>query len=90
MLVQKLGITIYLTSEDNSYGLTFNKFMDGKVFSTQLIGGNSKEIDLSVEKNRNLECKKESFFEYVASKLTEINFQKCNHTSTDSWFVQYI
>ena len=70
----------FFTSEENSYGLTFNKFMEGKVFSTQLTGGNWKEIDLSAEKNRNLECNKESFFEYVASKLTEINFQKCNYT----------
>ena len=71
---------IFFTSEENSYGVTNNKFMDGKAFSTQLIGGELKEIDLSIEKNMNLACSKESFFEYVASRLSDRNFENCLHT----------
>ena len=34
----------FFTSEDNSYGVINNKFMDGKIFSTQLTEGKWKEI----------------------------------------------
>ena len=70
----------FFTSEENSYGVTNNKFMDGKDFSTQLNGGSWNEIYLSVEKNMNLVCSKESFFEYVASRLSQSNFENCTHT----------
>ena len=66
---------VFFTSEENSYGVTNDQFMDGKAFSTQLTGGNWKEIDLSVGKNINRECSKESFFEYIASKLSESSFE---------------
>ena len=70
----------FFTSEENSYGVAYDKFMDGKAFSTQLYGGKWKEIYLSVEKNMNLACSKESFFEYVESNLSESNFENCTHT----------
>ena len=68
------------TSEENSYGVTDNKFMDGKAFTTQLKGGNVKEIYLSVEKTMNLACNKESFFEYISSSLSESNFENCTNS----------
>ena len=70
----------FFTSEENSFGITNNIFMDGKPSSIQLNGGNWKEIYLSVEKNMKLACTKESFFEYAASRLSESNFQNCTHT----------
>ena len=70
----------FFTSEDNSYGVTNNKFMDGKFFSTHLDEGKWKEIYLSVEKNMNLACNKESFYEYVESRLSERNFESCTDT----------
>ena len=70
----------FFTSEENSFGITNNIFMDGKAFSTQVTGGKWKEIYLSVEKNINLACSKESFFEYVASRLSESNFENCTQT----------
>ena len=74
-----IGTTdFFFTSEENSYGITYNKFMDGKAFSTQLSGGKWKEVYLSVEMNKNLACNKESFFEYVASSLAKSNFQNCS------------
>ena len=76
-----LGKTeLFFTSEENSYGTTNNKFMDGKAFSMQLNGGTWNEIYLSVEKNMNLECNKESFYEYVASALSQSNFKNCTHS----------
>ena len=70
----------FFTSEENSFGITNDIFMDGKPSSTQLNGGNWKEIYLSVEKNMKLACTKESFFEYVASRLSKSNFENCTHT----------
>ena len=70
----------FFTSEENSYGVTNNKFEDGKAFLTQLSGGNLKEIYLSVEKSKNWACRKESFFECVASRLSDSRFKKCIHT----------
>ena len=69
----------FFTSEDNSYGVTDNKFMDGKVFSTQLNGGKWKELYIYVTKNINLACSKKSFFEYVSSSLQERNFENCTN-----------
>ena len=60
----------FFTADDNSYGVTYNKFMDGKAFSTELVGGEWKEIYLSVEKNINWACSKESFFKRVALNLS--------------------
>ena len=78
---KNLGTTeFFFTSDENSYGVTNNQFKDGKAFSTQLTGGNWKEIDLSVGKNINRECSKESFFEYVTSRLSESSFENCTHT----------
>ena len=71
---------IFFTSEENSYGVTNDKFIDGKAFSTELDGGKWKELYLSVEKNMNLACRKESFFEYVESSISEINFENCTHS----------
>ena len=70
----------FFTSEENSFGVTNNKFMDGKAFSTVLNGGRWKEIFLSVEKNINLVCNKQPFFKYVASRLSDRNFENCTHT----------
>ena len=77
---------IFFTSEENSYGVTEshgvidNKFMDGKAFITHLRGKQLKVIDLSVVKNTNWPCRKESFFEYVASSSSESIFEHCNQT----------
>ena len=67
----------FFTSEENSYGVTDNKFIDGKAFSIQLNGGECKEIYLSVQKNMNLVCSKESYFQYVESRLSQGNFDNC-------------
>ena len=76
-----LGKTkLFFTSEDNSYGVTNNEFLDGKDFSTHLTGRNWKEISLSVEKNIKLKCNDESFFEYVESRLSVSNFENCTQT----------
>ena len=69
----------FFTSEDNSYGVTNNKFMDGKEFSTQLNGGKWKELYIYITKNINLACSKESFFEFVTSRLLERNFENCTN-----------
>ena len=82
--------SFFFTSEENSYGVTSEystqfgvtntQFEDGKIFATQLFGGEWKEMYLSVAKHIKLACRKESFFEYVASELSESNFQNCNDT----------
>ena len=69
----------FITSEENSYGVTNNKFEDGKAFKAQLKGGKWMEIYLSVGKNINWVCSEESFFEYIVSKLSEKNFENCTH-----------
>ena len=68
----------FFTSEVNSFGITNNDFRDGKAFSSELYAGKWKEIDLTVEKNMNWNCSKKSFFEYVASRLSDRNFENCN------------
>ena len=70
----------FITSEENSYGVTNNRFKDGRVFSTQQIGGKWIEIHLSLEKNNNLACSKESFFGYVSSQLSKDMFENCTQT----------
>ena len=75
---KNLGITqFFFTSEQNSYGVTNDQFKDGKNFSTHLTGGDWKEIDLTMKKYMNLACSKESFFEYIASRLSDSNFENC-------------
>ena len=41
---------VIFTSEMNSYGVTLGDWRDGEVFSFSTSGGNSKQIDLTVEK----------------------------------------
>ena len=49
MLVQKLGITIYFTSEDNSYGIIDQKWMNGEEMSIGTKFGTSKTIKIRPE-----------------------------------------
>ena len=48
-LVQKLGITIYFTSEDNSYGIIDQKWMNGEEMSIGTKFGTSKTIKIRPE-----------------------------------------
>ena len=48
-LVQKLGITIYFTSEDNSYGIIDQKWMNGEEMSIRTKFGTSKTIKIRPE-----------------------------------------
>ena len=80
-----LGSTIFFfTSEENSFGVANNIFMDGKSFSAQLSGGKRKEIELSAEKNVYFACEEKSFFEYVASRLNESYFANCITNTGDT------
>ena len=72
--------SIYFVSERNSYGITTNDWRDGEPYSFSLTSGIMKDITLSVEKTINLNCSEDSFYEYVASKLSEDSFDKCNNT----------
>ena len=73
-------IPVIFTSEMNSYGVTQRNWRDGKEFSFITSVGNSKSIVLTVEKNVNLKCSNESFYEYVASRLSSDNLERCNET----------
>ena len=64
----------------NSYGITQRDWRDGEEFSFTTSAGNSKQIDLTVEKNINLKCSNQSFYEYVASRLSKESFRTCNDT----------
>ena len=73
-------IPIFFTSEMNSYGITHRDWRDGEELSFITSYGNYKEIALTVEKNINLKCNNESFYEYVSTRLSKENFDKCNET----------
>ena len=73
-------IPVIFTSEINSYGVTQEDWRDGEVFSFITSRGMRQVIDLTIEKNINLKCSNQSFYEYVASRLSEGNFEKCNET----------
>ena len=70
----------YFTSEKNVYGITRRDWRDGEVYSITIAHGTKKDITLTVEKNINLQCSKETFYEYVASRLSKHNFDTCNNT----------
>ena len=70
----------FFTSDKNSYGVTKRDWREGEVYSVSLPGGIRKDITLTVEKNINLKCSEESFYEYVASKLSEKSLEMCNET----------
>ena len=72
--------SVYFVSEKNSYGITRNDWRDGEPYSFSLTSGIMKDITLSVEKTINLNCSEDSFYEYVASRLSEDSFEKCNNS----------
>ena len=71
---------VFFTSEKNSYGATRRDWRDGEVYSFYISRGIRKDITLTVEKNINLKCKEESFYEYVALQLSDKSFEICNDT----------
>ena len=73
-------MTLYFTSEDNAYGVTMKKWIDGRVFETNLEVGTHKRMDIYPTKyiyhnNMNAECNsEESFYECFGSYLLQKNF----------------
>ena len=76
-------MSIYFTSEPNAYGVTQNKWVDGKVFKTDLEIECYKRIDIYPEKysyiqDQESKCtKEESFYECFASHVVKLNFDGC-------------
>ena len=76
---------IFFTSAENSYGIVADDWRDGKTYKLSMsseswLGGIREDITLTVEKNINLKCSEESFYEYVASRLSDKSFESCNET----------
>ena len=72
---------VIFTSKDNSYGITKKDWRDGSTYSFYISNGTRKDVTLAVEKNINLKCNKESFYSYVASRLSEESLlEVCNNT----------
>ena len=77
-------MTLYFSSEDNAYGVTMKKWIDGRVFETNLEVGKHKRMDIYPTKyiyynNMNSECNsEESFYECFGSYLLQKNFTCSN------------
>ena len=71
-------MSIYFTSEPNAYGVTQNKWVDGKVFKTDLEIERYKRIDIYPEKysyiqGQDSKCtKEESFYDCFASHVVKL------------------
>ena len=70
----------YFTSEKNSYGIIWDSWKDGKTFSFYKDNKKGKYLELFINKFVNLECKEETFYECVGSKIMKADFSKCSHT----------
>ena len=76
-------MSIYFTSEPNAYGVTQNKWVDGKVFKTDLEIERFKRIDIYPEKYSYIEGQKskcsteKSFYECFASHVVKLDFDGC-------------
>ena len=79
-LTHLLVVDVFFTSEKNSYGITRRDWRDGEVYSFSIKSGTKKDISFTFEKNINLKCSEESFYEHVASKLSNDSFEGCSNT----------
>ena len=77
--IKDLTLKIFFTSEKNSYGITRRDWRDGEFYSNSMSIGMRTDVTLTVEKTISLKCSEESFYEYVASKLSEQVFEKCDN-----------
>ena len=75
-----IKILVFFTSDKNTYGVTRREWRDGESYSFIISRGVKRDVTLTVEKNINLKCSEESFYEYIASRLSEQSFGKCNDT----------
>ena len=76
----EINLSAFLTSDKNSYGVTRMDWRDGEVYKFEISRGIRKDLTLTVDKNINLKCSEESFYQYVASNLSEKSFELCNNT----------
>ena len=74
-------LKLYFTSEENSYGIIANAWMDGKVMLVNLNKNSNIEISIRPESyiylNEKFRCSNESFYKCYTSHLNMINFENC-------------
>ena len=76
---ENIDMSIFFTSEKNSYGITRSVWKDGKVFSPVFTEKeNAQYVDLSVEEHINLKCNDHSFYECAGSKIMKSDFGNCS------------
>ena len=80
---------IYLTSEENSYGLTLGRWFDGKMDSVALKGSQNMIYDV-YEVNEYVRmdwhCSHDSYFERLAKRFKEIKFSDISSKINKGYF----
>ena len=75
--IEALEFTVWVTSEENSYGLDLDKWFDGKVNPIKVQNQKGILIDGVTEyKNMDGKCSQHSYYECLANRFKAINFQK--------------
>ena len=83
------SLNVYLTSEDNAYGILFNRWVNGKVVRSHIEKGMMKETELKQEKfsflPKNSKCTDEAYFNCISRHLAA----ELNGTSSNCGLVSY-
>ena len=84
------SLEIFLTSENNAYGVVFNKWVNGKVIKLQIDKGIHKHIELRQQQynylEKNFKCSHEAYYECVSRHLVA----KLNGTCSSMPSLPYI